>query len=182
MYSLSTNPSSITSKNDILNALIKMLKTYDYNDISITHICSVAKLTRPTFYRNFEEKDDVIRYQLDSIGKNFTQNIDINSKTVSLNKILCEYYEFLITYQDFLTLINNNRLEHILKENIKYMFSSLDIVKFNISPSTISSEFFIDYTASTICSILSLWINHNFKESPKELADITLYFFNGILK
>lgn len=43
-----------------------------YSDITISQICQRAGIARQTFYRNFETKDDVIRYYLNHLISHYS--------------------------------------------------------------------------------------------------------------
>ena len=48
------------TKLTIANALLSLLKTQSLNKITVTQITKEANLTRQTFYRNFEDKEDLL--------------------------------------------------------------------------------------------------------------------------
>ena len=48
------------TKLTIANALLILLKTQSLNKITVTQITKEANLTRQTFYRNFEDKEDLL--------------------------------------------------------------------------------------------------------------------------
>ncbi|MBQ4270496.1 MAG: TetR/AcrR family transcriptional regulator, partial [Clostridiales bacterium] len=56
----SQNPSSIRSRNEIQDALLKLMEIYPYQEISVKQIILETSLARRTFYRNFNSKDDVL--------------------------------------------------------------------------------------------------------------------------
>ncbi len=45
----------------ITDALLLLMRKKDYKDISITEICEKAGVTRMSFYRNFESKEDILK-------------------------------------------------------------------------------------------------------------------------
>lgn len=51
-----------STKNDILSALERLLKDKDYADIGIMEICEEAHISKPTFYRHFKNKDDIVHW------------------------------------------------------------------------------------------------------------------------
>ena len=59
MYN-SSNPSSIRSKQQIIEALLRLMEKYPYDEISVKQIVLETDLVRKTFYRNFSSKDDVL--------------------------------------------------------------------------------------------------------------------------
>jgi AcrR family transcriptional regulator len=48
-------------KECITTALLKMLKERDFSDITITDLVKRAGVSRISFYRNYESKEDVLR-------------------------------------------------------------------------------------------------------------------------
>ncbi|WP_143803627.1 TetR/AcrR family transcriptional regulator, partial [Oenococcus oeni] len=55
------------SKQWLSEALIELMKTKDYQDISITEIAQKAELSRKTFYHSFKNKEAVINYLCDQL-------------------------------------------------------------------------------------------------------------------
>jgi len=52
------------TKSWIIEALIQYAHAGKYDDVSISQLCQKAGVTRPTFYRYFKNKDDVIRLRI----------------------------------------------------------------------------------------------------------------------
>jgi len=46
--------------------------------------------------------------------------------------------------------------------------------------SRVQDIYVLDFVASTICSILSIWIKNSFEGSSKELANLAKVFFKSI--
>ncbi len=67
MYKIQTNSLAIKSQNWIANALLKLMESHPYKDITVTQICHKANLVRKTFYRNFDSKEDILHFILDNL-------------------------------------------------------------------------------------------------------------------
>ena len=52
----------------IVQALFKLMSSYEYNKISVTEIAEKAGVGRATFYRYFKRKEDIIVYYLFSVS------------------------------------------------------------------------------------------------------------------
>ena len=59
------------SKKYISDAMLSLLKTKSYEEITINDIVDKAGVSRMTFYRQFYDKKSVIKYILDSRTDNF---------------------------------------------------------------------------------------------------------------
>lgn len=55
------------TKLTIANALLILLKTQSLNKITVTQITKEANLTRQTFYRNFEDKEDLVNWYFEKL-------------------------------------------------------------------------------------------------------------------
>ena len=55
----------------IVQALFKLMSSYEYNKISVTEIAEKAGVGRATFYRYFKRKEDIIVYYFDHYKKEF---------------------------------------------------------------------------------------------------------------
>ena len=49
------------------NALLNLLKTQPLNKITVTQITKESNLTRQTFYRNFEDKEDLVNWYFEKL-------------------------------------------------------------------------------------------------------------------
>lgn len=63
------------SKQWLSEALIELMKTKDYQDISITEIAQKAELSRKTFYHSFKNKEAVINYLCDQLFDQYFQKL-----------------------------------------------------------------------------------------------------------
>ena len=59
------------SKAQICSALMKLLQTKPYRRITVSQVCDSAGVSRPTFYKNFESMDSVVRFRLLQLKKKY---------------------------------------------------------------------------------------------------------------
>lgn len=180
MYHISDDKRSIQSSEWIFEALSELARDKSYESISVTDIVNRANIGRSTFYRNFDTKDDVLRFKCDQ-------------KCMELKDYLLEYKNKngvppgpLLT-KPFVTfwsensiiielLIKVNRL-NILNESYadilrKYHSDNTDIV----DEMTLKySDYILEANVSSSISVLVKWIKNNKRESPDELAKIVVY-------
>lgn len=55
------------TKLTIANALLNLLKTQPLHKITVTQITKESNLTRQTFYRNFEDKEDLVNWYFEKL-------------------------------------------------------------------------------------------------------------------
>ena len=141
-----SNKTAITSQNMFADALLTLLKTNSYENISISQLCTTAKVSRQTFYILFQSKENVIYY---IITRNFSflgRTISKDHKTINLDQ-LCDYFiGYVNKNTDFLKLLYKNNLLSMLFTNFNNcILKHFDI--FVISPS-IEKNFFAGFLAS----------------------------------
>ena len=61
------NKRPITVKNRIALAFVRLLKKREYHEITVVDIITEAQAGRVSFYRNFNDKDEVLRYYIASV-------------------------------------------------------------------------------------------------------------------
>ena len=75
---MNTNkPIADNAKLYIVEALCALMKNTSFQDISITAVTKKAGVSRMSFYRNFESKEDVISYYIDYMMKAYLANSPI---------------------------------------------------------------------------------------------------------
>lgn len=63
------------SKGLIYDALVRLLEDMDYKSITIKHITEEASVSRPTFYRIYNNKDEILLKYMDEIFEEFFSSI-----------------------------------------------------------------------------------------------------------
>ncbi|MBU3875051.1 TetR/AcrR family transcriptional regulator [Faecalicatena sp. AGMB00832] len=64
----------IRGQRAIANALISLMKYKEFKKITVTEICQMAGVNRKTFYRNFETKEDILKYHLNELFIEYIQD------------------------------------------------------------------------------------------------------------
>ncbi len=172
---------ALQSKECIMNALIELMKKQSYDSITITKICQKADLSRRTFYRLFESKEDVLNENLHLLTLKY---IDSVPKDIALSFLDTArfYFEFMVQHKDFLLALK--------KCNLLYSIFS----KYQASMPALCAHF--KRTDNQICqsehlslinafgfgglnTMLIEWINHDFSETPDELLEALHLFLTS---
>lgn len=180
MYHISEDKRSLQSSELIFDALSDLLTEKSYESITITDIVNRANIGRSTFYRNFDTKDDVLRFKC-------------AQKCLELKDYLIEYKNKrgipagpLLT-KPFVTFWSKNSIiiELLIKVNrIDILNESYaDILRsYNNDNAVIIDEMSLKYAdyileanVSSSISVLVQWIKNNKRESADELAKIVIY-------
>ena len=68
------------SKDKIVQSLIELMETHEFEEITVKDISELAEVNRSTYYRNFKSKEAIIKYKLESIMDEYLKEFE--SKTI----------------------------------------------------------------------------------------------------
>ncbi|MDO5039738.1 TetR/AcrR family transcriptional regulator [Clostridium sp.] len=175
MYKIQTNSLAIKSQNWIAKSLLKLMKYQPYKDITVTQICQEANLVRKTFYRNFDSKEDILHFIFDNLFNDFQRNKNFDK--LSPKEIIYLYYSYWIKHKDLLKLIHENNLFFLInKKYINYTESFISLLpdtKIQLLENNNLSPYFFNFIASSMSSILELWVKRDFNESVDVITNLT---------
>ena len=159
----------------IENALIELMKKKKFEDITITDICEKAGVSRTSYYRNYESKDDILSEYIHSINDELSNTLlkynAIDNTKESWVALLTKAKELS---SKFKILINANCGEKIMMEVAKSMNKYTSKENKGLYYSNI-------YWSGSIVFVLEIWIINNFDISINELAEIASnMMLNGI--
>lgn len=169
---MNTNkPIADNAKLYIVEALCALMKNTSFQDISITAVTKKAGVSRMSFYRNFESKEDVISYYIDYMMKAYLANSPIyqpgthNFKTKAhIEFTLCyfrEYREFFLCLdKEHLTGLLLSKIDAYISENVK------------VPQDDPTYHYRLYAFAGALYNVYIEWIKHNMTVPASALADM----------
>lgn len=150
----------------IVEALLILMHTKDYNSITIGQITEKAGVNRSTYYRNFETKEDIIRRFYMRLLEN-----SLDSMTEADKSTLCSYLR--IHFHTF--YLHKNELILLHRAGLSYLF--LDVLnnvfmqKQELEKDFIK-EISVYYHTGGIFNTFLLWFEKGMSISPDDFASI----------
>ena len=164
----SANPSAIRSKRMLTTALLSLMQTKPYHEISIKEIAEASYLNRRTFYRNFKDKDDILFQYGTQLVKQL--GLSIQSKETFSFAVVCEtYFEFWEDNIEYLRLLQKNNLLYFLFEHIEQYHEQLHFF-LPYAMHKESSHFSAIFALGGFFSILIQWLKDGATQSPSQMA------------
>lgn len=146
------------------NALLKLLAEKPLNDISISELVETAEVGRASFYRNYEQKEDILKAHIDCL---FREWIDEWQK--SEGSPLSEQIRILIAHfekhRDFYRLLNDRNLTYLLKDAVIGICGpkpEYDKVQ----------AYTTAYFAYVLYGWIDVWFQRGMRESADEIAEM----------
>lgn len=174
MYHIQDDPRSIRSGEMIFEGLARVMQEKDFSKISVTDVVKAAQVGRTTFYRHFDEIEDVLQMRCDQFVEGLITYLRAYRQKqpdahVSILRPVLQY-----SYR------HSDLLEMLIKAKRTYLFEEAFLSYFEPFKPLFGAYFgieeeYVDYVivmrVSAITKILSHWIATGKEQSPDELAD-----------
>ena len=149
-------------KNQITQALIKLMKNNAFDEIKITSIVKEAQVGRASFYRNFSNKEDVLKQYLIRLIQEWGAEFEQSNNPNLLVESLFGHYS---KYSEFYNLLYSSNLFHLVLDNIKSVCGP--------KPEQDSLQAYTSaWFAYGLFGWIIKWIARDMKESPKEMSEL----------
>lgn len=177
----SDNPSAILSKQLVTAALIELMQKKQFNEITISEISLKAGVVRRTFYRNFDSKEDVLSYYMETLIEEYKNRLMINKElTLEMSvRIL-----FKLCYENkecFLAFKRNGLLGRLLDKwnttlPVLHNLVLDRLQNFPITKNEQTLSYLLTFNVGGVFNMIIKWINDGMDLTPDELADIVVSF------
>lgn len=165
-----SRPANQFTKQCIMEALLQLMRTQEYNDISITDITRRAGVSRMSYYRNYSSKDEILRDYMYQIIEEYVRELDtadIRSGFQTYDHIL-HSLKYLRKYKDYvLCLQKANRAEIVLHGLDMYMLTVTETTDKSFLE---KSELY--YYSGALYNIFMHWIRDGMAEETEAVAQV----------
>lgn len=174
-HKTNTNKVNLFVRECICTATLELMKTMNYEDITVSAIIKKAGVSRMGFYRNYGSKEEAIE---DFILTAFENTLaEIRSKRpleLKTYNVIVTVLENFRKYADYIKLFVSQKLDHLLFDCYSKAFDMLSPVR----DTSAVGYYYKHMLLSNLFSVEMAWIRSGMKESPDELARI----YSRILK
>jgi len=185
MYHIKNDRRAVRSSQMLYKALATLMREKPFDTITVTDLVEVAKVGRATFYRNFDEMEDVLRMRCDQTFEEligyfrayFQTHADQSGR--GLLKPLLRY--FYLHSEIIELLLIAKRIDivqdsfHMTMEPFKTQLSTLHDIEAEFV------EYGFAIRAGIMTSILIHWIETGKKQAPDALADTLEEMINNMV-
>ena len=152
-------------------ALIQLMEKKDFNDISITELTKRAGVGRVSFYRNFEDKTDVLRHYLNDIQYEFMISRKKLRRESNFTEYITDLFTHLSNYQELAKLLLKADMFYLVKEQFDFVFDQLK--------TTSEEESALFFLSGGLYNAFYYWASRNFEESPQKIAESITCYINA---
>lgn len=175
MYHIKEDQRSIRSSEMIYEGLAKLMREKDFAAITVTDLVDAAEVGRTTFYRNFDEIEDVLRMRCDRVVEGlfgYLQTYRQEHPDEPRTTILKPFLRYFYLHSELLEMLMKAQRIHIFEEALLTQFApfkSMFGAYYGIE------EDYVDYIMvmriGGTTNVLTHWIKTGKKQAPDDLAE-----------
>lgn len=157
------------SKNDLAEALILLMKKKDYNKITNKEITDKAGLSHITIYRNFKNKEEILKYYVDTITNEFIKRKKVNYDPNHFRDYLITLFTHLKEKEDIGLLLYQANCIHFIKDEFDKIFYS--------KAQNRKEQYHYYFISGGLYNIYYNWLVNGCMETPTEIANMFMDFY-----
>lgn len=169
---------ALQSKKMLMNGLIKLMETYDFSMITVTQICQEAGLSRRTFYRLYNTREDILDEYMSTLAEEFICMV-ADTTPHHYTEVAAIYFEFWKQHEIFLNLLKKNKMiEIIYRISGKTAPVVFQKVKPDMKLDDLTLSYSLSYSLGGLNGMLIRWVEEGMKlssEQVKTILDGALY-------
>lgn len=163
--------SSKLTKKAIAAELKDLCRKKSFDKISISDITEQCGLNRQTFYYHFEDKYELLNWiYLNEVFTEFIEDINLDNWDQHLQKMMEQMTDEKSFYLNTVTCDPKNFMGFIYKISHSLFIEAISILDQKGRVDQEKRDFYASFYSHGSCGILLDWVNHNMKESPKQIA------------
>ena len=157
----------------IADAFFTLLKKKDYDIITVSEIAKKADLSRRTFYRVFDSKQDIISYKLEKIFPDYISAIN-RLPAKKREYLAIAIVKFVDSHLEFFQCLKRNHLDYLIIDFFdSHMANGRDhIWEHPFSENEEVEQIFLKTISIEHYNIIRLWLELHDQKTPEEMAKL----------
>jgi AcrR family transcriptional regulator len=143
-----------------------LMRKKGFADITVGEISARAGVNRSSYYRNFNSKEDIVKYYYNKIIFEHLEKVK-NIKEIPLKYYLEKMFSHFYQYKNELLLIYKNEVSYLILDAINETFTKVR------EKQLFEDRFQIYYHTGGIYNIFLLWFAGEMRESPGRMAELS---------
>lgn len=145
----------------LTGAMLALLEEKPLAEISISELCDEAGVGRTSFYRNFQEKEDIIKAYIKHLFQDWVDKWK-TSPDLSIKETVQIVFSHFEANRDFYSLLNKRGLVYLLKDII------LDLCGFNPEQEMVAA-YSSAYVGFFLYGWIEVWFRRGMRDTVEEL-------------
>jgi len=176
------NPSAMLSKKLIIDSLLDMLAIKPLSSISISEIAENANVDRRTFYRHFKSKEDVIRYHVNVVSKQY-EEILLRYSAEDMYSFIKAIFESCVIIKESLQILYKQNLLDLYLAEFEIIFEKYQYKYLAPETKKIKNvDYFLSYEKGGVTNIVKKWICEGCIHSASKMGKIFEEMFSLMIE
>lgn len=158
-------------------ALLQLMKEKNFEQISVSEITKRAGVSRTSYYRNYDSKEDILKQGLDQVMGAFLQQVSALPPDAGIWDAVQCAFEQAQKQHNFLMLIHRAGMDNLLRSHfddfILTMAKRISILRDGPYPARMLS--------GALLSTLLYWYDTGMQQSYQSVADLFFTCMSGVL-
>lgn len=164
-----TNPIAIRSQEMLIKSFKDLIYEYPYEKVTVRMICDVAQIDRRTYYRYFENKNDILLTLFDQLYVEYIENMKLLADKNKDSYVFLFFKFWGIQHSKvFIALHENGLFNKLFDIRPTYLKEISMLIDSSIGRSSNKCE--LAYRFGGLINLLSLWL---IKEQDITIDQIT---------
>lgn len=163
-------------KHEITKALTELMREKDYTDISVSEIVQRAGVSRVSYYRNYQNKEDILTEHLQALMDHFSSQLNELPMHTPMRRILTVFFRIAREERErFLLLCQAGMDADIEKGLEEFLLSSPHFPTLNRKrpyPAALCS--------GALFQLLRQWYARDTEETDTELSNLFCQYMSGL--
>lgn len=166
------HPSTTLYESLITEAFMDLIQTKKIESITISELCQKADVSRRTFYRHFNTKEDIVSCYMHKIMSELALVLEPMVKDNDPYSFVSTFFTFMLPYTKLIAHLQQNDLVSIMFSCYIQCLTPLSYPPTLSDVHASSLDCKLAYMLGGLWSLLTFWIMNDCKQTPQQLADI----------
>ena len=173
MYKHCTTEESVRRQRQLEQCLLELMQTIPYPQITVSHVCDLAGLSRKSFYRYFTNKDGCLYSLIDHcIYDGSYHYLPSTFETVDSRMFYTRFFTYWYQNRQLIEVLTRNSLSILLPERmVHYVQAEERGFPQYLGKRTDSAEQLL-FMISGIMGLVLNWHHTGYQKTPEQMAQI----------
>lgn len=145
----------------LTGSMLALLEEKPIAEISVSELCGMAGVGRTSFYRNYEDKEDIVKAYIKRLFRDWTDKWR-TSRDPSVRETVQIVFSHFEANRDFYSLLNRQGLVYLLKDII------LELCGFN-PEQELATAYSSAYVGFFLYGWIEVWFRRGMRDTTEEL-------------
>ena len=158
----------------MIDAFFRLLRKFPYKEITVSRIVQEADVSRATFYRHFETKEDIVACYANRLCQEVNEILG-RLDDHSLHSVLVAYFSYWMEHIEIIHLLKSSECDYLLSKHYReIMFQTMDILREHYRLLD-DKEFALakSFLISGLFQIKMQWLEDESPKNAQEMAALT---------